>query len=147
VAAVVGTLSALAVAGAAALALPWSLGPWLWLAFPGAALAALLVAGPRLGLGRLVLDVLGVVRLVAVACGAMFLFEWGFASVGVWVSDPLLVGAGAVSLLAAALLVTIDPAHVAMGIPYDLSLGSTSQAHPFTAFARRFVRPRGGASS
>ncbi len=145
VAAVVGTLSALAVAGAAALALPGSLGPRLWLAFPGAAFAALLVAGPRLGLGRLVLDVLGVVRLVAAAYGAIFLFQWGFASVGA--ADPILVGAGAVSLVVAALLLTIDPAHVAMGIPYDLSLGSTSQAHPFTAFARRFVRPRGGATS
>ena len=40
-------------------------------------------------------------------------------------------------ILVAAFAVVVDPAHMAMGVPYDLSLGGRRFARPFTPLERR----------
>ncbi len=142
--ALVGALSLLAVAGGAALALPGDAAPrWLWLLAPASAVAILLLAGLRKGVGRLLLDLVGVVRCVAVALLALVLFRVGFGML------TGAVGAGVVMapafLVLGALAMVVDPAHVAMGVPYDLSLGSRTLGQPFAPLRRHVVRGRAAA--
>ena len=142
----VGALSLLAVAGGAALALPGdAVGRWLWLAAPASALAVLLLAGLRKGFVRLLLDLVGVVRLVAVALLALVLFSVGFGLLGGGVRLDLLLAPA--FLVLGALALVVDPAYVAMGVPYDLSLGARTLGRPFTPLVRHVVtaRPRAGA--
>ncbi len=138
----IGVLHLLVATGAAtALAWPPPAPPHAaWWLVPLGGVLVLLVAGAR-GLGRLLLDMVGVVRLAAVAFLALTTFAWATqalaASPGLWtwVLAPLAV---LVTLLAA----LVDPAHVAMGVPYDVSLGGRGLSQPFSPFVRRVVRGR-----
>jgi vacuolar-type H+-ATPase subunit I/STV1 len=140
--AAVGALHFLTVAGAAAAVLPSGDAlQTLWILAPAAALGVLVLAGLRAGWGRLTLDLVGVLRLGAVATLALLLFRWAFAALG----DPTAVHLVLAPALLAigALAVLVDPAHVAMGVPYDLSLGTRGLAVPFEPFAGRARRPVG----
>jgi len=104
-----------------------------WIALAAAALL-LVLGGPRRFVTRLGLELVGVLRLVAVAGTALLLGEAVFAA---WV-DPSVLGValGSLALLVAALAIVADPAHVAMGVPYDLALGGRRLSRPFEPFRR-----------
>ena len=102
---------------------------------PACAIAALFLAGPRRFLMRTGLDLVGVLRLVAVAGAALVVFD--VVSSG-WVHPGVIdVTLGPLCLLVAALAVVADPGHMAMGVPYDLALGGRRLRRPFEPFARR----------
>lgn len=139
--ALVGALALFTVTGSAGLAFPHdSVLRWLWLLAPASALGVLLLAGLRQGVVRLLLDLVGVVRCLAVALMALFLFYAGFTVLG----QPLaLQTALAPALLVlGALTMVVDSAYVAMGVPYDLSLGARTLGQPFSPLTRRVVRGR-----
>ena len=48
-------------------------------------------------------------------------------------------------LVLGALALVVDPAYVAMGVPYDLSLGAGTPGQPFSPFGRHVVRGRAAA--
>lgn len=124
------------VTGLAAAATPAGHGfhGFVWLV-PLAAGGLLLVGGPRRFLVRLGLELVGVLRLVAVGGLAILVCNAVFAS---WLEPQALeLVAGALALLVAALAVVADPAHMAMGVPYDLSLGGRRLSRPFQPFQRR----------
>lgn len=138
----IGALHLLVVTGGAA-ALAWPPSEVLhaaWWLVPLGGVVVFLVAGGR-GFGRLLLDLVGVVRLAAVAFLALAAFAWATSTlvappgVWAWVLAPLAVF---VTLLAA----LVDPAHVAMGVPYDVSLAGRHLSQPFSPFVRRVVRGR-----
>ncbi len=125
------------VAGAAAATLPaGTVLHALWWTAPVAAIALLVVAGLREGGGRLVLDLAATVRLVAVPLFALEVASRVFARLA---ADPSAAGwiVGVPLLAVATLAAVVDPAHVAMGVPYDLSLGGRALAEPYAPFARR----------
>ncbi len=125
----------LTVAGlAAAVAGPTSpLFPAAWLA-AGAALALWLLGGARHVLLRLGLELVGVLRLVAVAGAALLVCQAVFGS---WIELSVLdLTVGVLALLVASLAMVADPAHVAMGVPYDLALGGRRLSRPFAPFRR-----------
>jgi hypothetical protein len=106
---------------------------------------SLLLAGPVAGLGRGLLDLVGSLRLAGVCLLSLWLFDRGFAAF-VPPLDPggATLGAlvlGVLGIAVASLAVLVDPAHVAMGVPYDLSLGSRALAEPFAPLQRQ---PTGG---
>ncbi|MDJ0972948.1 MAG: hypothetical protein QNJ98_00635 [Planctomycetota bacterium] len=113
----------------------------LWPMAPAAILVLLVLGGARAFLFGLALDLVGVLRLVVVGGGALLLFERGFAAF----VDPTPIAFLVVppALLVGALAVLADPAHLAMGVPYDLSLGGRRFTRPFAPLARR-VRLAGG---
>jgi vacuolar-type H+-ATPase subunit I/STV1 len=131
-----GALGHALVAGlAAAAAGPAHPAGRLGLLAPLAALVLLLLAGPRRFVVRVALDLVGVLRLVAVAGAALVVFDLVLAG---WVAPgPLDLTLGPLALLVAALAVVADPAHLAMGVPYDLSLGGHRLRRPFEVFGRR----------
>lgn len=136
------TLTALhyaVVAGLAGVVLGPQMGlPWWWIVAPAAAIGVLLLGGPRPFLGRVALDLVGVLRLVAVAGGALLLFQ---IVLGSWVApDVVDLVVGILALFVAALAVVADPAHLAMGVPYDLALGGRRVSRPFEPFRRRARR-------
>lgn len=147
--AVVATLEFLAVAGAgAAVLLPAHPLRVLWVLAPAAGLGILLLApvvGMRAGLGRLLLDLVGVLRLVAVAGLALALIETGFGTLDDL--NTIRIVLGPLVIILGALAIVVDPAHAAMGVPYDLPLGSRRLATPFTPLVRRVVRARGRPSA
>lgn len=110
----------------------------LWWLAPLAALGLLVLAGPRRFVIRLCLDLVGVLRLVAVGGAALLIFQ---LVLGQW-TDPSVfdVAVGALALVVAALAVVADPAHLAMGVPYDLALGGRRLSRPFQPFARQARR-------
>jgi vacuolar-type H+-ATPase subunit I/STV1 len=135
-AALLGALPYLCVVGAATAFLPPThvlVGAWVLA--PLAAGAFLLIGGPRRFLLQFCLDLVGVLRLVAVAGAALLLFD---TVLGLW-TEPTLAGVlvGSLALLVAALAVVADPAHLAMGIPYDLALGGSRLGRPFAPFRRQ----------
>jgi hypothetical protein len=131
-----GTLHYAVIVGLAAAALgpAFSVHVLWWLA-PLAALGLLILAGPRRFVIRLCLDLVGVLRLVAVGGAALLIFQLVLAQ---WASpDVFGVAVGALALIVAALAVVADPAHLAMGVPYDLALGGRRLSRPFQPFARQ----------
>ena len=109
-----------------------------WLVPPAVALL-FAFGGPRRVLVRLGLELVGVLRLVAVGGLAIVICNAVFAS---WLEPGVLsIVVGSLALLVAALAVVADPAHMAMGVPYDLSLGGRRLGRPFQAFQRQL---RGG---
>lgn len=139
-----GALHYVVVAGLAAALLPAGHAlAWAWVLAPAGALAVLVLGGPRRFLLQLCLDLVGVLRLVAVAGAALLIFDLVLAS---WVApagvalgfEVILIGA--LALIVAALAVVADPAHLAMGVPYDLALGGTRLGRPFEPFRRRLRR-------
>jgi len=123
-------------AGAAVGSASWLNGAWLLV--PIVAVAVFLLEGARGFVTRFCLDLVGVLRLVAVCGGAVALFEYGFAT---W-ADPSVVDIFVVplALFIGALAVLADSAHVAMGVPYDMSLGGRKFTRPFDPFQRRVRR-------
>ena len=125
-----------AILGLAAAAMPsgHALRPFGWLVLPAVGLL-FVFGGPRRVLVRLGLELVGVLRLVAVGGLAILVCDAVFAS---WLEPgPVSLVAGALALLVAALAVVADPAHMAMGVPYDLSLGGRRLGRPFVPFRRR----------
>ena len=132
----VGALHFLCVTGLACAALPAANvlhGGW-WVA-AGAIVLVFVLAGPRhlfVGLG---LDLLGVARLVALGGAAILLFETVFAS---WLTPGLAALAlSPVAIVLGCLIVLADPAHLAMGVPYDIALGGRRLTRPFTPLCRQ----------
>ncbi|MDA1195964.1 MAG: hypothetical protein O2894_12370, partial [Planctomycetota bacterium] len=112
-----------------------------WLA-PAGALGLLALAGPRRLVLSLGLDLVGVLRLVVVGGAALLVCDAVF---GRWIDPGFLdVTVGALVVVVAALAAVADPAHMAMGVPYDLALGGRRLGRPFEPFARR-ARDAGGA--
>jgi len=143
-ASLLGALHYAVIAGLAAATLPaaGALGDgalaYGWVVAPAAAAAVLFLGGPRRFLFQLCLDLVGVLRLVAVAGAALLVFDFVLAS---WIEPTVAaVLLGILALLAAALAVVADPAHLAMGVPYDLALGGKRLSHPFQPFRRRMRR-------
>jgi hypothetical protein len=135
----VGALHFACVTGLACAALPptMALHAGWWLA-AGAIALVFLLAGPRHLLVGLGLDLLGVARLVALGGAAILLFQSVFAS---WV-DPSL-GAlvlSPVAIVLGCLVVLADPAHLAMGVPYDIALGGRRFTRPFAPLRRQVRR-------
>ncbi len=137
--ALVAALHYAVVAGLAASAIaPESALHALWILAPAAAVGVFLLAGPRGFFVRLCLDLVGVVRLVAVAGAALLAFQLVLAG---WVAPSVLdFVIGPLVLLVAALAVVADPAHLAMGVPYDLALGGSRIGRSFEPFRRRMRR-------
>ena len=138
-ASLLGALHYAVIAGLAAATLPagHSLAHG-WVVAPAAAAAVLFLGGPRRFLFQLCLDLVGVLRLVAVAGSALLVFDFVLAS---WIQPTVAaVLLGILALLAAALAVVADPAHLAMGVPYDLALGGKRLSRPFQPFRRRMRR-------
>jgi len=107
----------------------------LWWLVPLGAAGILGGVGPRTLLIRLCLDLVGLLRLVAVAGGALLIFQLVLTG---WLQpSPADVVVGALALVVAALALVADPAHLAMGVPYDLSLGGRRLSRPFEPFRRR----------
>lgn len=125
-----------AILGLAAAAMPagHAVRPLAWLVLPAVALL-FVFGGPRRVIVRLGLELVGVLRLVAVGGLAILVCNAVFAS---WLSPGVVsLVAGSLALLVAALAVVADPAHMAMGVPYDLSLGGRRLGQPFVPFRRR----------
>lgn len=101
----------------------------------GAALAVLLLEGARGFAGTLLMDLVGTLRLAGVGAAALLLFDQ--VSVGWLAGSTLAFVLGPAVLLLAALVAVLDPAHLAMGVPYDLAFGARSPRRPFEPFARR----------
>lgn len=130
------------VAGLAFAALPEGHGMrFLWPLAPIALVGVLALSGLRGLLFGLCLDLVGVLRLVVVGGGALLLFGHGFAAL----VEPTLLALCVVppALMIGAIAVLADPAHLAMGVPYDLSLGGRQFTRPFAPLRRR-VRLAGG---
>lgn len=107
---------------------------FLWLVPPAVALL-FAFGGPRRVIVRLGLELVGVLRLVAVGGLAILVCNAVFAA---WLEPGALsIVVGGLALLVAALAVVADPAHMAMGVPYDLSLGGRRLGRPFEPFQRR----------
>ena len=130
------TLHFAVVAGLAACALPegHALRWFGWLAPIGLGVI-LVLAGPRHALVGLGLDLAGVARIVAVAGAGLLVVDQAFLAWadGGWLS----VVAGTIALVVASLAMVADPAHLAMGMPYDVALGGRRFARAFTPFERR----------
>ncbi|MDJ0523614.1 MAG: hypothetical protein QNJ90_16205 [Planctomycetota bacterium] len=141
--ALVGALHYAVVAGLAAAALgPTFAVHVLWSLAPLAAAGILLLAGPRRFVIRLCLDLVGVLRLTAVAGAAVLVFQLVLAG---WIEPGAFdVALGVLALIVAALAVVADPAHLAMGVPYDLALGGRRLSRPFHPFARQRRAPHAG---
>ncbi|MFV1958466.1 MAG: hypothetical protein ACC662_03530, partial [Planctomycetota bacterium] len=145
--ALVGALSYLVVAGSSALAIPASTGlRTAWILAPVCGLGLVAFAGVRVGLSRLLLDLVGVVRLLAVAFLALLIFDRALYLLTSPDLERLLMAPA--MLLVAILSVVVDPAHVAMGVPYDLSLGGRGLGRPFEPLGRHRAQgsDRGGNS-
>lgn len=89
-------------------------------------------------LALLLLDGVGVLRLCAVGGATLLVFDlvtrsWAEGSAVGFVLGPPAV-------LLAALAAVVDPAHLAMGVPYDLAFGARSPRQPFEPFARQLRR-------
>ena len=101
-----------------------------WLAAPIAVL--LWLDRGRHPVMRLLLEATVMIRLIAVVSLAAWLADQGFAgttsgTLWAWALAPLAVILGLVACVA-------DPAHVAMGLPYDVAFGARGLTRPFLPF-------------
>ncbi len=111
---------------------------WAWILVPLVAVAVFVLEGARAFVTRFCLDLVGVLRLVAVGGASVMLFEYGFAAWADAGAVALLVVP--VALVVGVLAVVADAAHVAIGVPYDTSLGGRELTQPFEPFRRRVRR-------
>ncbi len=106
----------------------WWVVPWLV-----APLSVLLwLDRGRHPLMRLTLETTVMIRLIAVVSLSAWIADQGFAglasgSVWAWILAPVAVLVGLVACVA-------DPAHVAMGLPYDVAFGTRGLTRPFSPF-------------
>ena len=106
----------------------WWVVPWLV-----APLSVLLwLDRGRHPLMRLTLEATVMIRLIAVVALSAWIADQGFAglaagNVWAWILAPVAVLVGLVACVA-------DPAHVAMGLPYDVAFGARGLTRPFSPF-------------